>query len=76
VEKGEPLFPRLAIATDRPTVWTDAHCHITDDHVGPANEAGVGRLVTVGTDLESSQARHRGGVAARGGVGHRRRAPP
>src|SRR5690349_4630950 len=36
-------------------MWTDAHCHITDDHVGPAREAGVVRLVTVGTDLASSQ---------------------
>ena len=36
-------------------MWTDAHCHITDDHVAPAREAGVGRLVTVGTDLASSQ---------------------
>jgi TatD DNase family protein len=36
-------------------MWTDAHCHITDDHVEPAREAGVGRLITVGTDLASSR---------------------
>jgi TatD DNase family protein len=54
-------------------VWTDAHCHITDEHVEPAREAGVGRLVTVGTDLASSQeavdlaARH-DGVWATAGV--------
>jgi TatD DNase family protein len=36
-------------------VWTDAHCHITDEHVEPARAAGVGRLITVGTDLASSR---------------------
>lgn len=35
-------------------MWTDAHCHIDDAAVAPAREAGVGRLITVGTDLESS----------------------
>ena len=36
--------------------WTDAHCHITDDDVEAARAAGVERLVSVGTDLESSRA--------------------
>ena len=36
-------------------MWTDAHCHIHDDAVAPAREAGVGRLITVGTDLPSSR---------------------
>ena len=54
-------------------MWTDAHCHITDEHVDAAREAGVGRLITVGTDLATSQqavdvaARH-DGVWATAGV--------
>jgi TatD DNase family protein len=42
-------------------VWTDAHCHIpydgvSADVVAEANAARVGRLITVGTDLEQSEA--------------------
>jgi TatD DNase family protein len=42
-------------------VWTDSHCHITHDGVGSpavdeAREAGVTRLVTIGTDAEESRA--------------------
>ena len=42
-------------------MWTDAHCHIPYEGVGEeviaeARAAGVDRLVTVGTDLASSQA--------------------
>jgi TatD DNase family protein len=36
-------------------VWTDAHCHITDDHIEAARAARVDRLITVGTDLASSR---------------------
>ena len=39
-------------------MWTDAHCHVRadgEDVIGEAREAGVGRLVTVGTDLASSK---------------------
>src|SRR5690349_4931476 len=40
-------------------MWTDSHCHIPHERVGEealvtAREAGVGRFVTVGTDLVSS----------------------
>lgn len=40
-------------------MWTDSHCHIPHERVGEdaladAREAGVGRFVTVGTDLASS----------------------
>jgi TatD DNase family protein len=47
--------------TDQPVHlrWTDQHCHLraetADEQVAEANEAGVERLVTVGTDLASSQ---------------------
>jgi TatD DNase family protein len=42
-------------------MWTDAHCHIPyegvgEDVIAEARAAGVDRLVTVGTDLASSQA--------------------
>jgi TatD DNase family protein len=42
-------------------VWTDAHCHIPyegvdESVIAEANAAGVGRLVTVGTDAASSLA--------------------
>src|SRR4051812_3511198 len=42
-------------------MWTDAHCHIPyegvgEEVIGEARAAGVDRLVTVGTDLASSQA--------------------
>lgn len=42
-------------------MWTDAHCHVPYEGVGEdvldvARAAGVGRFVTVGTDLASSQA--------------------
>lgn len=38
--------------------WADQHCHLrvdtAEEQVGEANEAGVERMVTVGTDLASS----------------------
>jgi TatD DNase family protein len=38
-------------------VWTDSHCHIDDAAtVADARAAGVTRLVTIGTDLDSSRA--------------------
>lgn len=42
-------------------MWTDSHCHLPYEGVGveaiaEAREAGVGRIVTVGTDLEHSRA--------------------
>jgi TatD DNase family protein len=37
-------------------MWTDAHCHIAADELDAARAAGVDRLITVGTDLASSQA--------------------
>jgi len=59
-------------------VWTDAHCHIPYEGVGEdviavARDAGVDRLVTVGTDLASSRsaldvARRHEGVWATAGV--------
>lgn len=41
-------------------MWTDSHCHLTYDGVGDeavaaAHEAGVTRMVTIGTDAASSQ---------------------
>ena len=41
--------------------WTDSHCHVPWEGVGPdvidaARQAGVTRLVTVGTDAEQSRA--------------------
>jgi TatD DNase family protein len=39
-------------------MWTDAHCHVRSDGEDVLDEArgeGVGRFVTVGTDLESSR---------------------
>ena len=58
--------------------WVDAHCHIPhkgldDTAVAEAREAGVTRLVTVGTDLASSLAvldvaRRHDGVLATAGV--------
>lgn len=39
-------------------MWTDAHCHVregAEDVIDEAREAGVGRFVTVGTDLASSR---------------------
>jgi TatD DNase family protein len=38
------------------TVWTDAHCHITAADLDEARAAGVTRMISVGTDLASSQA--------------------
>lgn len=60
-----------------PTPWTDAHCHLppgsdADPIVAAAHEAGVVRLVTVGTDVPSSKAalatarRHQGVFATAG----------
>ena len=59
-------------------MWTDAHCHIPYEGVGEdviavARDAGVDRLVTVGTDLASSRsaldvARRHEGVWATAGV--------
>lgn len=42
-------------------MWADSHCHIPyegvgDDAVAAARAAGVGRLITVGTDAEQSRA--------------------
>jgi TatD DNase family protein len=38
-------------------MWTDSHCHIDDSAlVDAAREAGVTRLVNIGTDLNSSRA--------------------
>ena len=37
-------------------MWTDSHCHIDGaDAVKTARDAGVTRMVTIGTDLESSR---------------------
>ena len=38
------------------TRWFDSHCHATADDVAAAREAGVERLVVVGTDAEQSRA--------------------
>ncbi len=35
-------------------MWTDSHCHVDGDAVGPARAAGVTRLVVVGTDASWS----------------------
>jgi TatD DNase family protein len=59
--------------------WTDDHCHLPDDlaaaaaEVAAAGEAGVTRLITVGTTVEHSTAaialaRNLGGVWATAGV--------
>ena len=37
-------------------MWTDAHCHITADVLDDARAAGVERMISVGTDLATSQA--------------------
>jgi TatD DNase family protein len=37
-------------------VWTDSHCHTDGDAIGPAREAGVTRIVVVGTDASWSAA--------------------
>jgi TatD DNase family protein len=37
-------------------VWTDSHCHVGADAIGPAREAGVTRIVVVGTDASWSAA--------------------
>ena len=59
------------------TAWTDNHCHLPDDGaaevLAAAREAGVTRLVTVGTDAEHSHAaialaRAHDGVWATAGV--------
>ena len=59
-------------------MWTDSHCHISLDGVGApavaeARDAGVTRIVTVGTDAEESRAaltlaRHHDGVWATVGL--------
>ncbi len=59
-------------------MWVDAHCHLPpgdegDGVVEEAGEAGVGRLIDVGTDLASSReavatARRHAGVWATAGV--------
>ena len=39
-------------------MWTDAHCHVREggeDVIAEARGAGVGRFITVGTDLASSR---------------------
>lgn len=35
-------------------MWTDSHCHVGSDAIGPAREAGVTRMVVVGTDASWS----------------------
>jgi TatD DNase family protein len=35
-------------------VWTDSHCHVGADAVAPAREAGVTRMIVVGTDASWS----------------------
>lgn len=59
-------------------MWTDTHCHLpagaeADEVVAEARDAGVERLVTVGTDRESSEeaievARRHAGVWATAGL--------
>jgi TatD DNase family protein len=59
-------------------MWTDTHCHLpggaeADELVADARQAGVDRLVTVGTDRESSEAaievaRRHAGVWATAGL--------
>jgi TatD DNase family protein len=59
-------------------MWTDTHCHLpggaeADELVTDARQAGVDRLVTVGTDRESSEAaievaRRHAGVWATAGL--------
>jgi TatD DNase family protein len=37
-------------------MWVDSHCHLeSDDEVAAARAAGVGRLITIGTDAEQSR---------------------
>lgn len=35
-------------------MWTDSHCHVDGDAVGAAREAGVTRMIVVGTDRSTS----------------------
>jgi TatD DNase family protein len=35
-------------------MWTDSHCHVDGDAIGPAREAGVTRIIVVGTDASWS----------------------
>ncbi|MDP9074924.1 MAG: TatD family hydrolase [Actinomycetota bacterium] len=35
-------------------MWTDSHCHVGADAVGPARAAGVTRMIVVGTDASWS----------------------
>jgi len=37
-------------------VWTDSHCHVGADAIEPARQAGVTRLIVVGTDASWSAA--------------------
>ena len=37
-------------------MWTDSHCHVGADAVGPARHAGVTRMIVVGTDASWSEA--------------------
>jgi TatD DNase family protein len=37
-------------------VWTDSHCHVSADAIEPARQAGVTRLIVVGTDASWSAA--------------------
>src|SRR6267143_419961 len=55
---ASPCFPA---SSDGRGVWTDSHCHIGYEGLGAeavaeAHEAGVTRLVTIGTDAEKSRA--------------------
>jgi TatD DNase family protein len=36
--------------------WTDSHCHLDADWVGPAREAGVARMISIGTDAATTAA--------------------
>jgi TatD DNase family protein len=36
--------------------WTDSHCHLDPEWVRPARDAGITRIVTIGTDAETSAA--------------------
>jgi TatD DNase family protein len=37
-------------------MWTDSHCHLSPQDIAPARDAGVTRVINVGTDLASSAA--------------------
>ncbi len=62
-------------------VWADSHCHLDYEGVGSsaiagAREAGVTRIITIGTDAAASVDRRGHCRGARGGVGHGRVCTP